>query len=57
MKSKNAGFIHALYAAANVGAALMDATKTQRDNFTSEIVNVMAAKTSESSAYVKAEQA
>jgi|TARA_B100001093_G_scaffold431638_1_gene427761 hypothetical protein len=56
MKSKNAGFIHALYAAAHVGAALMAATKTQRDNFTSEIVSVMAAKTAESSAYVKAEE-
>jgi len=56
MKTKNAGFIHAIYAAAHVGAALMDANKSQRDNFTSEVVNVMAAKTNESSAYVKAEE-
>ena len=56
MKTLNAGFIHALYAAAGVGAALMDANKSQQDNFTSEVVNVMAAKTNESSAYVKAEE-
>lgn len=56
MKEKNAGFIHTLLAAAHVGAAIMNATKAQRDAFTSEIVNVMAAKTNDSSAYVKAEQ-
>jgi len=56
MKTKNAGAIHALYAAAHVGAALMGANKTQRDKFTSEIVNIMGAKTAESSAYVKAEE-
>ena len=56
MKQKNAGFIHTLLAAAYVGAAIMSATKSQKDAFTSEIVNVMAAKTNDSSAYVKAEQ-
>ena len=35
----------------------MSASRTQRDAFTSEVVNVMAAKTNDSSAYVKAEQA
>lgn len=57
MKTKNAGFIHSLLAGAYVGAALMDSTKNQRDAFTSEVVNVMSAKTNDSSAYVKAEEA
>jgi hypothetical protein len=50
-------FIHALLGAAYIGSAIMSANRTQRDKFTSELVNVMAAKTNDSSAYVKAEAA
>ena len=57
MKQKNAGFVHTLLAAAHIGTAIMGASQTQRNAFTSEVVNVMAAKTNDSSAYVKAEQA
>lgn len=54
-KQGQAHFIHALLGAAYIGSALVSSTKKQRDDFTSEIVNVMAAKTQDSSAYVKAE--
>ena len=57
LQTKRGDAIHALLAAAHIGAALMSASRTQRDAFTSEVVNVMAAKTNDSSAYVKAEQA
>ena len=53
-KKGQAHFIHPLLGAAHLGAALMNATQKQRNDFTSEIVNVMGAKTNDSSAYTKA---
>ena len=53
-KKGEAHFIHPLLGAAHLGAALMKANTSQRNDFTSEIVNVMAAKTNDSSAYTKA---
>ena len=53
-KKGQAHFIHPLLGAAHLGAALMNARTSQRNDFTSEIVNVMAAKTNDSSAYTKA---
>ena len=53
-KKGQAHFIHPLLGAAHLGAALMKANTSQRNNFTSEIVNVMGAKTNDSSAYTKA---
>tara|TARA_B100001057_G_scaffold488002_1_gene571616 strand:+ start:555 stop:1928 length:1374 start_codon:yes stop_codon:yes gene_type:complete len=53
-KKGQAHFIHPLLGAAHLGAALMNARTSQRNDFTSEIVNVMGAKTNDSSAYTKA---
>lgn len=53
-KNNQAHFIHPLLGAAYLGAALMQASAKQRNDFTAEIVNVMGAKTDESSAYTKA---
>tara|TARA_B100001094_G_C18114331_1_gene763041 strand:- start:80 stop:1453 length:1374 start_codon:yes stop_codon:yes gene_type:complete len=53
-KKGMAHFLHPLLGAAHIGAALMQSSAKQRNDFTSEIVNVMGAKTDESSAYTKA---
>ena len=53
-KKGQAHFIHPLLGAAHLGAAIMNASPKQRNDFTSEIVNVMGAKTNDSSAYTKA---
>ena len=48
--------MHINLAAAEIGNALMKSTIGQRNDFASSIINLAAAKTSDASIYVKAEE-
>ena len=48
--------MHINLAAAEIGNALMKSTIGQRNDFASSIINLAAAKTSDASVYVKAEE-